>query len=335
MRAGAFVWLACLAALGADASGKRFSGHNRFDLDREDIREFVTTTAPAIGYDPGELYAILAKAEPQPRIIELMQRPAEKVAPWWKYRENFLTRERIDKGVAFFGEHRDTLAAVSEASGVPGEYIVAIIGVETFYGRITGRWRVLDALATLGFDYSPRGEFFRAELAQFLQLVREEHVDALSVLGSYAGAMGAPQFIPSSYRNYAVDGSGDGRRDLFSDWHDVFASIANYFREHGWQAGAPVLAEAEADPDGSYTADPRNLELNETIASLRAEGVVVHSDLPAETPALLIPAEEKEGPAVRVGFANFRVITRYNRSVRYAMAVHDLATAISGRVGTQ
>jgi membrane-bound lytic murein transglycosylase B len=191
---------------------------------------------------------------------------------------------------------------------------------------------VLDALATLAFDYPPRAPFFRSELAHFMVLAKEESVDPLTALGSYAGAMGAPQFMPSSYRRYAVDGSNDQRRNLFADWDDVIASVANYFAAHGWVRDAQVIAETELDPEARIVADPRNLKLNETIDSLRGKGVEFPSTLPGNTEALLIPAELEGGPSYRVGFKNFEVITRYNRSVRYAMAVHDLATIIAQRV---
>jgi membrane-bound lytic murein transglycosylase B len=318
------------SALAADGS---FSGRTRFDLDRAEIRDFVEATAAAQKVAPLEVYRLLAKAEPQPKIIEAMTKPAEKVSPWFEYRARFMTEQRIAEGTQFMLEHRARLEKARKDTGVDPEYVVAIIGVETFYGRITGKYRVLDALATLAFDYPPRSTFFREELAQFILLSREESVDPLTALGSYAGAMGAPQFMPSSYRRYAVDGSGDKQRNLFADWDDVIASVANYFKQYGWVAGGPVLAEAVLQPDAPVTADPGNLALNETVASLRTKGVDFdNSKLPAATPVLLVPAEQQNGPAYRVGFKNFEVITRYNRSVRYAMAVHDLATSIADRV---
>jgi membrane-bound lytic murein transglycosylase B len=319
--------IACLALPAAHAASI-FGGTDRFDLDRADIRAFVDTASAAGGITPDDLYHLLAKAEPQPKIIEAMQRPAEKVTPWWEYRRRFLTAQRIREGVAFWQQHRELLDRVATERGVAPEYIVAILGVETFYGRITGRYRVLDALATLAFDYPPRSEFFGKELTNFLLLSREESVDPFAALGSYAGAMGAPQFMPSSYRRYAVDGDGDGRRDLFSTWDDVVASVANYFREHGWQPEGPVLLEAQLAPDAQFTLDAKNLELTDTLDSARAKGLRFDSPLPGATPVILIPAEGEHAPGVRIGFANFTVITRYNRSVRYAMAVHDLAQAL-------
>jgi membrane-bound lytic murein transglycosylase B len=309
-----------------------FTGRTRFDLDRAEIRQFVEKTAAAQKMQPLDVYRLLAKAEPQPKIIELISKPAEKVSPWWEYRANFLTEQRIAEGTQFMLEHRARLEKARHDTGVAPEYVVAIIGVETYYGRITGKYRVLDALATLAFDYPQRAEYFKGELAQFIALSREEQVDPLTALGSYAGAMGASQFMPSSYRRYAVDGSDDNQRDLFADWDDIIASVANYFKANGWVADGPVLADAVLQPDAPVVADPGNLQLNETIAGLRAKGV--DFDPAAQDPGtkvLLVPAETQVGPAYRVGFKNFEVITRYNRSVRYAMAVHDLAQTIAVR----
>lgn len=303
-----------------------------FDLDRPDIRAFIDAVVQKHGLAREQVVGWLQQGVRQPRIIEAITRPAERVLPWWQYRANFLTERRISEGAQFWQQHAERLARVEAETGVSAAHIVAIIGVETFYGRITGRWRVLDALMTLGFDYPPRQTFFRAELEQFLLLAREEQIDPASALGSYAGAMGAPQFMPSSYRRYAVDGGDDARRDLFADWDDVIASVANYLRRHGWQAGQPVLLEAAAsDPGLMATLNPRNLDLNDTLAGLRDRGVSFETGLPAETRALLVPAELEDRSNVRIGLRNFHVITRYNRSIRYAMAVHDLAESVRER----
>jgi membrane-bound lytic murein transglycosylase B len=318
----------------AQADGS-FAGRTRFDLDRPEIQAFVDATAKANGMEPLDIYRLLAKAEPQPKIIELISKPAEKVSPWYEYRARFMTEQRIAEGTEFMIEHRARLEKAHKDTGVAPEYIVAIIGVETFYGRITGKYRVLDALSTLAFDYPPRAEFFRGELAQFIALTREETIDPLTALGSYAGAMGASQFMPSSYRRYAVDGSDDKQRNLFADWDDIIASVANYFKEHGWVADGPVLADAVLQPDAPVIADPGNLTLNETVAGLKSKGVDFTTAEDSKTAVLLVPAEQQAGPSYRVGFKNFEVITRYNRSVRYAMAVHDLASTIAQRVAAQ
>jgi membrane-bound lytic murein transglycosylase B len=303
-----------------------------FDTDREDIRAFIDEVSRRNDIDRDALQKLIANAEPQPKIIERMSKPAERVLAWWEYRNRFISEKRIADGVKFWQEHKAVLDRVSAERGVPAEYLVAIMGVETVYGAVTGHDRVLDALATLAFDYPPRATFFRSELEQFVLLTREESIDPLTALGSYAGAMGVPQFMPSSYRRYAVDGDADQKRNLWANIDDVVASIANYFRENGWQTGGPVVTEAYLDPEAPFVIDTRNLELNETVQSLNAKGVQVKIGVPAETPVLLISAEQQDGPAYRVGFANFQVITKYNRSVRYAMAVHDLAQAIAERV---
>ncbi len=302
-----------------------------FDVSRPEISAFITQAAARTGLASAEIEALLAQAQSQPAILDAMSRPAERVLPWWQYRARFLEAQRIKAGVQFWELHHDLLARIERERGVPAEYLVAIVGIETSYGRVMGRYRVLDALATLGFDYPPRAEYFRKELEQFLLMTREEQLDPLVVRGSYAGAMGAPQFMPSSYRRYAVDADNQGRRDLWTDWSDVLASVANYFIENGWQAGEPVLADTAVDHDRD---DPMGfqLALGETLGSIRARGYAVQATLPDSAPAMLVPAEQEESMSWRVGFTNFFVITRYNRSPRYAMAVHDLAQALRARV---
>lgn len=303
-----------------------------FDLTRADISGFIDQVAMKHGWNPQEVRALLAEGRHQPKIIAAISRPAERVLKWWEYRARLVTAERVRRGAEFWAAHQDRLALTAERTGVDPAYIVAIIGVETNFGRNKGSWRVLDALMTLGFDYPPRQAFFRSELEQFLLLVREEQLDPLATLGSYAGAMGAPQFMPSSYRRFAVNGPREGatnpRRDLFEQWDDVIASVANYFIAHGWRPNERVLAEAQAPPEIMGTIESRNLLLDTTVAALRERGVDLDRELPDVTPAILVQAELEDRPNVRVGFHNFAVITRYNRSNLYAMAVHDLAQAI-------
>jgi membrane-bound lytic murein transglycosylase B len=307
----------------------------RFDLKRPEIVAFVHEVAEQDGLNPRDVRKLLKEAQPQAKIIEIMNRPIEKVAPWWEYRERFLTPERISDGTQFYLDHRQALEQAASTYQVPPEYIVAILGVETHYGRNTGNFRALDALATLAFEYPPREKFFRSELAQFIVLTRENRLDPLSVRGSYAGALGVPQFMPSQYRRYAVDADPKKGSDLWNDWDDIFASVGNYLKGHGWTPGTPVLAETRLDPDPNFQIEPHNLELTDTVDSLSTHGVKVNLDVPPQTPAVLISAEQKDGPAYRVGFHNFYVITRYNASARYAMAVYDLATAIAQGVQAQ
>jgi membrane-bound lytic murein transglycosylase B len=277
------------------------------------------------------LRELLQAATSQPAILQAMDRPAEKAKLWYEYRPIFVNDKRIAEGVAFWTAHRAELQQASLQTGVPAEYLVAIIGVETAFGRLTGRFRVIDALSTLAFDYPPRAKFFQSELEQFLLLTREADIDPLAATGSYAGAMGAPQFMPSNYRRYAIDADHDGRIDLWTEWPDVFASIGNYFREHGWNPGEPVLSEAELAPDSALTLDGRSLNLNETIGTLRARGIRFNTALPINSRALLIAVDEPDGIHWRVGYENFYAITRYNHSALYAMAVYELATTLKSR----
>jgi membrane-bound lytic murein transglycosylase B len=300
----------------------------RFDLNRPDIRDFIQEVASRNGLNPRGVRSLLRHAVPQLRVIERTEQPAERVLAWWEYRAHFVTEKRIAAGVDFWVEHRELLERVAAIRGVPPEYIVAILGCETFYGRMTGRDRVLDALMTLAFGQAVHSKLARSELEQFILLTREERIDALTVMGSYAGAMGAPQFMPSSYRRFAVDADGDQRRDLWNDWADIFASIANFLREHGWEPAAPVMSAAIIDPGASFHIDLKNLDLTATLGDLNAQGVESEFTAAAATPVMLVSAEERDGPAYRIGFKNFQVITRYNHSARYAMAVHDLAQAI-------
>jgi membrane-bound lytic murein transglycosylase B len=307
--------------------------HGHFDLSRPDIRSFIDQLV-AQGLDRDQLMAVLGAAEPQQKIIDAMSRPAEKTMQWWEYRARMLTQPRIDAGVQLWHEHKELLDQIALEYRVPPEYLIAVLGVETQYGRITGRYRVVDALATLGFDYPPRANYFRKELAEYLLLARDEGFEPLSIRGSYAGAMGALQFMPSSYRKFAVSATHAASRDLWNDWGDIFASTANYLRQAGWQYDAPVLAEARLAGDPSLTP-PEHMALNETLGDLRLHGLHVSTTLPDSTPALLLAAPQPDAMAYRVGFQNFYVITRYNSSPLYAMAVFELAQAIRQQIAEE
>ena len=325
----ALIVLALCAPLLAVGAQKRAA--NAFDLQRPEIREFAHGAAERTGYTQQQILDLLRQARSQRSILDAMDRPAERTLAWWEYRDRLLTEQRIDEGVAFYRTHRAELDRTATERGVPAEYIVAVLGVETRYGRNTGRYRVLDALATLSFDFPARAPFFRKELEQFLQLANEGYLDALGATGSYAGAMGAPQFMPSSFRNFAVDAHGGERPDLWTDWPDVFASVANYFVANGWRTGEPVLANATG---GNGVDDPGKfkLELADSVATIRSRSYGFSTTQGDDAPAVLVPAELQDSVAWRVGFQNFYVITRYNRSIRYAMAVHDLAVSIAERV---
>ena len=297
-----------------------------FDVKRPEVHAFVETMTREHGFDKARLEKLLKSAETKQPILDAISRPAEKVTPWHEYRDRFLTEKRIHQGADFWLAHGEKLKQIADPQ--LADAVTGILGVETSFGRITGRYRVLDALVTLGFDYPPRGEFFLGELKEFLLLSREEKVDPSTVLGSYAGAMGAAQFISSSYRKWSVDGDGDGHRDLWHSWDDVIGSVANYLVEHGWSNGQQVVVDATIEDDKDMSRFDVKLALNETVRTLRAKGVRFETELPPEAPAMLIVGQGKDGPLYRVGFNNFYAITRYNRSPMYAMAVHDLGEAI-------
>jgi len=302
------------------------------DTHRAEVRSFIAQMADQYRFKKRKLKKLLAGAQSQPAILEAMDRPAEKAKPWYEYRSLFLSERRIREGTEFWLAHRQDLDRASIRSGVAPEYIAAILGVETYYGRLTGSYRVIDALATLAFDYPPRAQFFRDELQQYLLLTRDLNMNPLTIKGSYAGAMGAPQFMPSNYRRFAVDADADGRIDLWTNWSDVCASVGNYLKEHGWNEGEPVLSEATVEPDKAAALDGRKLVLDETVSSLRDKGVSFDSSMPDDAPTILIAADEQDGVHWRVGYNNFFVITRYNHSALYAMAVYELAGAIKQQV---
>jgi len=298
------------------------------DAGREDVRQFMQEMLHKHHFDAAWLAGVIATAESQPKIIELMSRPAEQVMAWHDYRDHFLTPERIAAGLAFWTEHRERLAEIERTTGVSQHAIVGILGVETLFGRITGRFRVIDALATLAFDYPPRSKYFRDELEQFLLLARDNQIDTATVLGSYAGAMGRAQFMPRSYRAYAVDGDGDDRSDLWGSWDDAMASVANYLAKHGWRAGEPVAAPASLWFPRADALSAGSLAPDTTVKALRDRGLSFETGLDGKAPAFFISVAGDEGPEYRAGFFNCGVITRYNRSVMYALAVHDLGSRI-------
>lgn len=305
------------------------------------LREaFLAHAAERYALPAEEVEAWLARSTYRQGIVNAMARPAERTKAWREYRPIFISDRRIADGRAFLARHRAQLEKVQADTGVPAELIVAIIGVETSYGGNTGSHQVLDALYTLGFFYpvsgdpaqvereTNRGRFFRDELAQVMLLAKEEQLDLAALKGSYAGAMGYGQFMPSSYRAYARDGDGDGRRDLFGSLPDVFASIANYFVAHGWQPGEPVVALARKD-EGTEPFVADGLEAKYSLAELGEKGYRPAEALGHDLKATLVTLEGSDGTEHWLGFQNFYAITRYNRSPMYAMAVHQLSREIA------
>jgi membrane-bound lytic murein transglycosylase B len=298
------------------------------DTDRANVRAFVASLSEKHGFAPDYLRGLLAQGESQPKILEAISRPAEKTKPWHEYRAIFITPERIEAGRSFQAEQAQRLDRIAERTGVPAEIMAAIVGVETYFGRITGNYRVLDSLATLAFDYPPRSKFFTGELEQLFLLARDEALDLPGIKGSYAGAMGPPQFIPSSYRAYAVDGDGDGRRDLLGNWDDILASVANYFVRHGWQPGQPIATRGTPSGSGALPRSDNQLAIDSTLRALREQGIRPELPLADDTPAALFELAGETETEYWIGFKNLYVITRYNRSVMYALAVFELSEAL-------
>lgn len=290
-------------------------------------RDEVLANVVEQGVDRTWAAALLDQAERKQSILDAISRPAEKTKPWYEYRKIFLTDKRAREGVAFAQQNAETLAKVSDQTGVPASVITAIIGVETFYGRITGSYRVIDALATLAFDYPKRSPFFTRELQNFLVLAYESGKDPLALKGSYAGAMGYGQFMPSSYRAYAVDYDGDGVADIWTNADDAIASVANYFLRHGWEPGAPVIVPANYDGDSSEIF-AGGLKPEKTVGELAEEGFAPRSATDISLVATPLRLEGSEGYEYWLCLENFYVITRYNHSAMYALSVWQLSQEI-------
>lgn len=299
--------------------------------ERSDVQEYVSELVSEHGFEAAQLLDLFSQAERKDRILESIARPAERTLEWHEYRKIFIKEPRISQGVAFWAENEALLDEAEARYGVAPEYIVAILGVETRYGRITGSYRVLDALTTLAFDYPPRSSFFRKELTQYLLLAREEGQDATAFTGSYAGAMGYGQFIPSSYRAYAVDFNDDGARDIWASEADAIGSVANYFNRHGWRAGEPVAFQVSLNNQEADGVANESLKPERSVGELQALGVGVDG-LPPEVdpslPANLYRMMQEDGPEYWLGLKNFYVITRYNHSRLYALAVHQLSQEV-------
>ena len=280
------------------------------------------------GFSAAELRALFGRAERKESILEAIARPAEKRLSWGEYRALFLTDARIRGGVDFWRANEPALSRATAQFGVPPEVIVAIIGVETRYGGNMGSYRVIDALSTLAFDYPPRSPFFMGELEQFLVMAREQGFNPLDLTGSYAGAMGMGQFIPTSFRKFAIDFDGDHRADIWSSRADAVGSVANYFRENGWAPGQRVVERARVV--GAIVADRMNpgLEPNTPVSGLAAIGLGGPPGLAPDLQVLPLMLDTNAGPEYWLGLHNFYAITRYNRSPLYAMAVHELSQAI-------
>lgn len=295
------------------------------DIDQyPELRVFIKAFSEKQSYPEATLRAAFAQVRLRPEIIEAMERPRE-AQPYYEYRKQFLTDGHLQRGAQFWKQHATTLERVSKKYGVAPEIIVAILGVETQYGRNKGEYPVVDALTTLWLQHPPRSDFFKRELEEYFLLVREMRIDPSSIKGSYAGAIGLPQFIPSSYRRYAVDGDGDGQRDLAKNPDDAIASIGNFLSVHGWVAGQAPVDDVELRGTLYFWIEKLGVKPALTVSGLTQYGVLPRTAVPPERRAALIAFESDAGPYYRLGYDNFYVITRYNRSKRYAMAVVELA----------
>jgi membrane-bound lytic murein transglycosylase B len=294
------------------------------------LREFLDEMTAKHGFDRAALEEAFRTTRSLPRIMELMEKAS---APrlWEDYRSLFVTAEKIEAGERFWRENAAALELARQRYGVPEEIVTAVIGVETHYGRQNGKFKVLEALATLAFEYPRRAPLFRVELEHYLLLSREEALPLESPLGSYAGAMGIAQFMPGSYRRYAIDFDGDGKRDLFLNPADAIGSVANYLTAHGWQRNGRVAAEAQVEESGVESFRGAKLSSRYSLEELKARGVTVLGAEPANAPAIPLTLQTRSGPEYWLGFENFYVITRYNPSVSYAMVVFQLGREIRDR----
>jgi membrane-bound lytic murein transglycosylase B len=310
-----------LALAGSSAWAKGYA-------ERDEVQGFIRELAQRHGFAEQDLTYLFSRVRRAEPVLEAIKPQPPKARSWEEYRGNFVNDKRIAAGNEFWKKHRRMLERAESRYGVAAEYIVAIIGIETFYGRNSGRWRVLDALTTLAFDYPARGAYFRSELEQYLLLAREQGKDAFSMRGSYAGAIGIPQFMPSSTRRYAVDFDGNGAVDLRRSAADAIGSVANFLNQHGWQPGVEVLLDARVDGEGWRAFADGSVDPKHAQSDLRAAGVAFDG-LPEGVRAILVELETPDKSSdYRIGLHNFWVLTRYNRSAFYASAVHDLAQAL-------
>jgi membrane-bound lytic murein transglycosylase B len=282
-------------------------------------------------FEAAELNNIFSQVELMPKVIEAMNRPAEKRLNWSRYRNIFLKEKRINLGAKYWQENAQLLQRAEKKYGVPSEIIVAIIGVESRFGKHKGKHKVINSLTTLAIDYPRRAKFFTSELKAFLLLAKEEGFDPLQLKGSYAGALGKPQFISSSYRAYAVDFDGDGRRDLINNSADVIGSVANYFKRHGWRTGEAITVPAQVQGDAYQAWVKKGIKPKVALRDARSMGVSWDGSLAADEKSALIELEKNDGMEYWLGLKNFYVISRYNHSQMYSMAVYQLAQEIRKR----
>ena len=304
--------------------------------------ELITELVQEHGFDEQYVASIFNQINYLPQLIENISKPAEKTKTWEEYRNIFITPKRIAAGILFYNQHKELLTRVENETGVPKNILLGILGVETSFGRIQGNYRVIDSLYTLVAGYPPRSDFFKKQLIHLFYLSREQNLPIESIKGSYAGAMGAPQFIPSSYRDFAIDGDSDGKIDLFNSWDDVLMSIGNYLEKNGWRTNENILSETSlANNANGMTKETLNdfsnyfskaIKPNHSIEELKSAGFVFSSTLQNNSRAQPIYLEGSNKEKIFIGFHNFYVITTYNRNVMYALAVYQLGESIQSIV---
>ena len=305
-------------------------------LGRADVQRYIDEQVSSKRFNRPELEALFANIQTKPNIINILDRPSTS-QPWYKFRVNHVSESLITRGTKFWAANAADLARAEQVYGVPASMIVAIIGIETNYGSNMGSFRVADALTTIGFDYPRRAEFFRNELTEFLLLAKEERSNPLTFKGSYAGAMGMPQFMPSSFRKWAVDFDGDGRRDIWNSRSDAIGSVANYFKQHGWKRGGGLVVPAQVQPGpkiDQLVGDKFNLHY--TVGELKRMGVTPVGTVADSEQAVLVPLETSPGVTEYwLGLNNYYTVTRYNKSTLYAKAAQELSEAIEARYRMQ
>ena len=293
-----------------------------------EVNEFIDMMVDEHAFDREYLEKWFASAKPNKPILKTIARPAESTMTWHRYRKIFIQQERVDKGLAFWKEHEETLARAEAKYGVPAEVILGLIGVETKYGRIKGKIDVFDSLYTLGFHFPRRSKFFRKELKEFLLLAREQEWTIGTINGSYAGAMGYGQFMPSSYRMYAVDFDDDGKIDLLNNPVDAIGSVANYVKVHGWEVDGGLVYKADVKGEKYKTLKTKGLKPKSTIEQFSQANVTVKEQLSPEMKAVLVELQQKDHKEYWLGLHNFYVISRYNPRAMYTMAVIQLTEMI-------
>jgi len=303
---------------------------------RPEIEKFIAYMAQMHGFSTRDLRVLFSKVQPNQDVTRAMAAPST-AKPWYEFKPLFVDQARIAGGVKFWNDNGEVLAQARSEFGVPEAIIVALIGIETRYGRNTGGFRVMDTLTTLAFDWPSRRDFFRHELEQFLLLAREQGWDPLAIKGSFAGALGMPQFMPGSYRRYAIDYNKDGQIDLWRNAADVIGSVASYLKEYGWKDGEPVVAPARVDATDPQALLDQGLKPSLTLDEWRTRGADSTLVLPDSLVACVFSIDLAGGPEFWFGFDNFYALLQYNRSRNYAMAIVELAREITlerERLGT-